>query len=207
MSPPLSLSLSPLAWILQASHVLPDNAKAPGGENSQGWTLSVQSGISAWGTTEKVLDHQLDRDAALLLLRLYFGPWATHRHAGWHGPNKKHWAQLSHMDFVMHGPTMDSAFNTFFYFSRFHLFQCNILNILFQRLWFVKYFWWMQCCTLESGLHSRVNCTFFWLHCRFLCTELGVCMYVFSSFFPFWILWDNLLVIHHVYCYHVSFPL
>lgn len=59
----------PPAWILQASHLLSDNAKAPGGENSQGWALSVQSGISAWGATEKVLDHQLDRDAALLLLR------------------------------------------------------------------------------------------------------------------------------------------
>lgn len=36
----------------------------------------------------------------------------------------------------------------------------------------------MQCCTLESGLHSRVNCKNFWLCCNVRC----VCMYVFISF-------------------------
>lgn len=61
-----------LAWLLQASHLLQNNAKTPGSENSQGWALSVQSGVSARGATEKVLDHKLDRDAALLLLRPLF---------------------------------------------------------------------------------------------------------------------------------------
>ncbi|CAJ1080795.1 Hypothetical predicted protein [Xyrichtys novacula] len=69
-----------MAWILQASHLLPDNAKAPRGENLQGRALPVQSGIAAWGATEKVLDHQLDRDAALLLLRPSL--WTVNCHAG-----------------------------------------------------------------------------------------------------------------------------
>lgn len=79
----ISVLLSLSAWILQEGRLLPDNAKAPGGENSQGWALSVQSGFSAWGATEKVLDYKLDGDAALLLLRPFiFGPWSTRYHAG-----------------------------------------------------------------------------------------------------------------------------
>lgn len=76
MSPSLSPAPPPLlpltARILQEGRLLPDYAKAPGGENSPGWALSLQSGFSARGLTEKVLDHKLDGDAAILLLRPSF---------------------------------------------------------------------------------------------------------------------------------------
>lgn len=130
----LSLSLSPLAWILQESHLLPDNAKAPGGEDSQGWALSVQSGISAWGATEKVLDHKLDRDAALLLLMPLF--WTLN-----HSPS--HWfdtGQTTNIGLVRATWTlvqcMDRLWIVLSFKKNKKLFQCNMLNVFVSEIVF-----------------------------------------------------------------------
>lgn len=129
MSPsPLLLFFYPPAWILQASHLLSDNAKAPGGENLQGRALSVQSRISAWGATEKVLDHQLDRDAALLLLRTVL--WTMSHSPSWRFDTGQTeniglgCAVWTNCESCIH-------LNFFFFFSlkKISTFQCNILNI------------------------------------------------------------------------------
>lgn len=77
--PPIYL---PPAWILQASRLLPDDAEAPGGKNWQGRAAAVQPGTWAWGAREKVLDHNLDRDDALRLLRPLFWTLNQSRHTG-----------------------------------------------------------------------------------------------------------------------------
>lgn len=89
VSPSLSCPLT--ARILQAGRLLPDHAKAPGGENSPGWALPLQYGFSAWGLTEKVLDYKLDGDAAILLLRPFFvlDPHALAVMLVWRGPKSR----------------------------------------------------------------------------------------------------------------------
>lgn len=107
----------PTARILQEGRLLPDNAKAPGGENSQGWALSVQSGFSVRGLTEKVLDHKLDGDAAISLLRPFSFGTLMHSLSRWFDVDLKKTSGLgqdSRTTGPVHGSAVDSV--SFFLF-------------------------------------------------------------------------------------------
>lgn len=117
LSRPFPIPPPPTARILQEGRLLPDNAKAPGGENSQGWALSVQSGFSVRGLTEKVLDHKLDGDAAILLLRPFSFGTLMHSLSRWFDVDLKKTSGLgqdSRTTGPVHGSAVDSV--SFFLF-------------------------------------------------------------------------------------------